>query len=330
MRAKEIDVIRTIVIFMLVLYHSFAPFTGGWDSMDLDVGVFGIVYKWIGHIAYAGMLETFVAISGYVYAISEQTRVHTIKTLVSAKFSRLIVPALIWGCLYWLLFSKEDLLTGSWHIINGIGHLWFLQMLFCCFLLEKGIVERFNIPLWVITLIAIIPYPAMPFHFNNALYYLLFFQIGRIIRLNYKCFFLRVKPIHSLYLIVLANIVLVLKIEIEDNIDLSSMGYLAKRFPLVVLNLLRIIYSVAIVFVYFILGYAIRNKVNYKIVSFIAVCSFGIYLLQEFIIRFLYYKTPTYVVAGVFTPWLGFLFGLVISLSIVYLSRKTKLGRCLF
>lgn len=30
-RLKEIDIIRTFVIILLVLYHALAPYCGGWD-----------------------------------------------------------------------------------------------------------------------------------------------------------------------------------------------------------------------------------------------------------------------------------------------------------
>ena len=34
-RLKEIDIIRTFVIILLVLYHALAPYCGGWDMPSL-------------------------------------------------------------------------------------------------------------------------------------------------------------------------------------------------------------------------------------------------------------------------------------------------------
>lgn len=30
---KEVDIIRSLVIIVLVFYHAFAPFTGNWDVL---------------------------------------------------------------------------------------------------------------------------------------------------------------------------------------------------------------------------------------------------------------------------------------------------------
>lgn len=34
-RLKEIDIIRTFVIILLVLYHALAPYCGGWDMLPM-------------------------------------------------------------------------------------------------------------------------------------------------------------------------------------------------------------------------------------------------------------------------------------------------------
>ena len=68
----EVSIIRPILITLVVLYHSMAIHTGNWALPD---GVTVIsVYKAVGKLAYAFMLESFVFISGYVWAFQRERR----------------------------------------------------------------------------------------------------------------------------------------------------------------------------------------------------------------------------------------------------------------
>lgn len=125
------------------------------------------------------MLETFVLISGYVFAFSLQKKVISFRLLLAGKLKRLFVPCMCWGIIMTLIFfgpSKLLNLEHFWKIIGGYGHLWFLPMLFWCFLMEYGIqhcLKGRNLML-VLMIIAILPWPGIPFRFNQSLYYLLF------------------------------------------------------------------------------------------------------------------------------------------------------------
>lgn len=58
---NDVVVMRVILVALLILYHSFAPFSGNWDpiySFDSPV------YFWIGKFGYSFFLEAFVFISG--------------------------------------------------------------------------------------------------------------------------------------------------------------------------------------------------------------------------------------------------------------------------
>lgn len=182
-RLKEIDIIRTFVIILLVLYHALAPYCGGWDMPSYAQPNEG--FYWGGKLAYSGMLETFVLISGYVFAFSLQKKVISFRLLLAGKLKRLFVPCMCWGIIMTLIFfgpSKLLNLEHFWKIIGGYGHLWFLPMLFWCFLMEYGIqhcLKGRNLML-VLMIIAILPWPGIPFRFNQSLYYLLFFHLGGI------------------------------------------------------------------------------------------------------------------------------------------------------
>ena len=101
-RLKEIDIIRTFVIILLVLYHALAPYCGGWDMPSYAQPNEG--FYWGGKLAYSGMLETFVLISGYVFAFSLQKKVISFRLLLAGKLKRLFVPCMCWGIIMTLIF----------------------------------------------------------------------------------------------------------------------------------------------------------------------------------------------------------------------------------
>ncbi len=278
------------------------------------------------------MLETFVAISGYVFYLAETKRKEpqSAAALVKSKFQRLVVPALLWGVAYWLLFSGGNLASGLWRVVNGIGHLWFLPMLFWCFLLEKFVVLKYDVQLWILAIIAVLPYPALPFSFNSSLYYLFFFHVGAMLFKHREQLISRANRTNMFYLLALALPLLIINVELQHSIDLPSMSFWPKRAIICLLTSLRFVYSLAIVLAYFIIGIKLRDTRIYSAFRFIAECSFGIYLLQEFIIRFFYYHTTFFHSCEPLLPLLGFMSGFLISLIIVAIVRKTRFGRHFF
>lgn len=80
-RLKEIDIIRTFVIILLVLYHALAPYCGGWDMPSYAQPNEG--FYWGGKLAYSGMLETFVLISGYVICLFAPKESHFFPIITS-------------------------------------------------------------------------------------------------------------------------------------------------------------------------------------------------------------------------------------------------------
>lgn len=109
----EISFIRPILIVLLVLYHAFAPWCGGWKPITGCEP--NQVYWWIGKSAYSFMLPMFVFISGYVWSYQREIlqRKGTFKQLFIKKFKRLYIPSLIFSTAYFLIFHKEDFVMGG-------------------------------------------------------------------------------------------------------------------------------------------------------------------------------------------------------------------------
>lgn len=132
----EVVFIRLLLIVLLVLYHSFALYCGGWEPLPNQEMI--PAYWWIGKAAYSFMLPAFVFISGYVYGFQVRTKgvqILTFKKTVYGKFKRLIIPSIVFSLLYLLVLGDitQPITTTLYGLINGVGHMWFLPMLFWCF-----------------------------------------------------------------------------------------------------------------------------------------------------------------------------------------------------
>lgn len=134
----EISIIRPLIIFLLVVYHSLCVFTGGWVP---PAGVpDNAVYWWLGHLISGFRIETIAFVGGYVfcYQCVEQARRQRFFAFVWKKFKRLIIPCFLFGIVYFLLYrfnpARFSFHVAFWRVANGIGHLWFLPMLFWCFM----------------------------------------------------------------------------------------------------------------------------------------------------------------------------------------------------
>ena len=78
-------------------------------------------------------LQIFTFISGYLYA---KGRHKDLKTIIKNKSIRLLVPYFFWSVVVACIFPFER----SWmYLLCGMWHLWFLLMLFVCFVIVTAI-----------------------------------------------------------------------------------------------------------------------------------------------------------------------------------------------
>lgn len=277
------------------------------------------------------MLETFVAISGFLFCYAQQKHgTNPLKSIVTAKIKRLYIPCLIWGIVYYLLFIPSYHYTGIYKILNGIGHLWFLPMLFWCFILEKAIVLKYlhGNALIVLSLIAVLPYPTLPFWLNTSLYYLFYFHLGYLFCLH-KDRFLKILSMKRIVLLILFTVpIFVFATIYRNDIDFVSNTIYIKALKISFCTTLRFIYSVPVVILYFFVGNKLASLSRYSIFSTIATYSFGIYLIQEFILRVLYYKLDiSQWIYAPLIPVFGFIFAFLLSLGIAMIMHKSLLLR---
>lgn len=338
----EVSVIRPILIVLLVVYHSFFIYQGGWSEPD------GFepnrTYWWISKASYSFMLEAFVLISGYVFAYQATIKPHLIqngggKLLILSKLKRLILPSIIFSTIYFALYIDYKSVTQlTYTILNGTGHMWFLPMLFWCFI-GCYYIEQINISrsskLIGLILIALISYAPLPFRLNSAMYYLLFFFIGYIAysfreQLNKWISSKKVVVLWIIFISVFVGSTLIIE-QIQINyIDISG-SILNKAIFSTTKVLLRIIYAVlgCLAIYTTALHYTKNREIPEYIIKFGNI-SMGVYIAQQFILMWLYYYTSLPSIMGsLWLPWVGFAIAFSGSLLLSWLFRQTKLGMAL-
>lgn len=344
----NVAVIRPTLIVLLVFYHAFAPYSGAWGKMDGFPEV--SAYWWLDWLSYAFMLETFVFVSGYVFGYQVRIKgdgVLRAKKLFISKFKRLIVPSMVFSLLYILLFKDitQPLYRTFYDVVKGVGHMWFLPMLFWCFVVI-WIIEKLNLrPSIVLPLLAIcsiFSFIPLPFQMTATMYYMLFFYLGYIIQkkdLSFDDFF-KIKYCITLVLAfcVLFPTLTMFKENIGSisnglGISLADNSLITKAAQVSLGNIAKLIYSsVGLVMLFIIIGTFLKYRVKPLPTWLIKVgeLCMGVYLLQQFVLLLLYLRTILPKLVGYYwLPWVGFVVALTSSLFLAFIMRKTKVGQFL-
>lgn len=345
---EDICVIRIILIFLLIIYHSFCPYTTSfWENPQ---GYTIPLYYWIGRTSYSFMLETFVFISGLILGyqvLRKGESTLTFNRLVKNKTKRLIIPSIIFSVFYYLLFLDLNNPPFSilMEIIEGAGHLWFLPMLFWCFV-GIYILTRFSLRkellVFLLFVIACLSVIKLPFRVNQSLYFLLFFYIGYSVGLRQIDLskFQNAKSILVLFIlfVILFPGLSYLRYGISEMSMVNVIGGgISMRIKLLAIysfqHFSQIIYStIGLFLIYSLVNYLINRNiinVNRLIVNLSTYC-FGVYIFQEFIIRIFYYKIGAITRLNAYLfPWASILITLCLSLILTHLTLKTRIGRFL-
>ena len=70
-KLDEVTLMRTILALLIVSMHAFTCYQGGWAKPEGCIDI--PTYKWIARTTFAFTLETFVFISGYLFAFQKIT-----------------------------------------------------------------------------------------------------------------------------------------------------------------------------------------------------------------------------------------------------------------
>lgn len=335
----EITVIRLALIVLLVFYHAFAIYNPeGWPAITSYPSV--VCYKWIDRLSYAFFLETFVFISGYVWSYQREVleRRESFGQLFKNKFKRLIVPCWIFGLIYSLFFQEGNFEVATMlHVFAGSGHLWYLTVLFlcflCCFFLLRLKMSKIIIICLLLAIAAFSPCLSLPIYTYTArqtLFFLFFFYFGY----SFRVYITNNGPLA-------VNIIQVFVSWCIFFCCFFTLSMIKEKYGLysgtltdtknVICSCFRICYStLGLVSLYLTATFiSKRNQISDKLIS-LSNCCFGTYIVQQFILEILYYKTAIPVFMNAYMlPIMGFLIALILSVTLTYLIRTTNFGRSL-
>ena len=331
-RLYDIDLMRSIVIVMLIIMHCMTMFSGTNPSWPLPEGLHAIVvYSWIQKLTCAFLLEAFTFMSGYVYyfGLTKHNGKQTLKDLVVSKSKRLIVPSILFSIIFAILFNPSlfGQLRVFYDVLIGIGHLWYLPTLFVCFMISYVLV-RVNINeklvFFILLLIAMLSFIIPNYaRISQALYFEFFFYTGMLAKKH--SFKIKSKLHAALLLVVVIPVLLVIK----DLFYQDSPSFI----QIMICNALQMSCGFIGTIALFTICHYVSQEISPQMQLFFyhfSTLSMGIYIIQEFIIRIIYYKTqlPQYL-GSVLLPWITIIITLIASYMLAYFAHNHKVGKIL-
>lgn len=215
--------------------------------------------------------------------------------------------------------------------------MWFLPMLFWCFVMGFPLMtSKLNETLILLGLLClsivswIIP---SQLRLQVACYYLFFFYSGYYVYKRKD----KVAKI-PMWLIVLLSVIYILsflftQLYLNEIVVVHEMPKLMKASIPSIQYLGKIVYSGAGLFVAFALLLSYLKNKEFQMSKFLLFAnsiSFGVYIYQQFILQALYYHTPFSQIVGPYLfPWVGFIIALLLSVLLAWLTIKSKVGKFL-
>lgn len=297
------------------------------------------LYYWLDWLSYSFMLETFVFLSGFLFGTQIRNKgLLPIWTIIVKKFKRLIIPSVIFSVLYYFCFmyKQEDFGIGvvkEW--IRGVAHMWFLPMLFWCFLITRIILpfsdKHYKFVVFISVIASIMSFLPLPLQIDKCLYYIPFFLVGvscgrGVIRSIYP-------PNKKLVLICALFLVFFVLFTKQNSFLLSIIDdySISMKFILYsLINVGKIVYSGLGVFLIYLIMCRVKAKDTEVSPSLIKLseCCFGVYLIQQFVLVYLYdYTTLPIKIHYLMVPWICFFIALLVSILFSYSLRQTTIGR---
>ena len=204
-----------------------------------------------------------------------------------------------------------------------------MPVLFWCFV-AMWILEKIQIcdkiKLLLLLLIAITPCPYIPFQLYRVPYYLLFFFAGYKVWQHGENFRLSVNSKNvmgfwSIFAIIFIGF-RILMANLAGFMELAPL--LSKLVFKTISTACKITYSsLGVIAIYTTAIWFTKSHQLYKWYINIGSLCFGVYVFQEFIIKYIYYYTELPVIAGyIALPWITFMITLTLSLLLTKTAKS--------
>lgn len=333
MKFLDIQVLRAVAILSIVFGHSLAIHTSAW-SFIYKIEPF-MPFKIIGFLFSSYFLWLFVIISGFLFAHQVEKKDLSFKYFVKSKFNRLLIPYFIWGILYYLIFnnvSDYSIIGLLSQLGNGIGHLWFLLMLFWVFILSFWLV-KFKLSqssnILIISLFFIIGIILLSCNWNilqlsSSFKYLFGFYCGWILYNNqFKLELITSKKRNKLILLFFFMFLMKYGGEyILRSVIKTNDTFIIEIYKEIVGLPLGLLASIIIYII--VKQYVAKKNKSIKYLEIIEKESFGIYILHQFIM--LLFLTHLCVhISPIVLPFILAGIGLGGSLLGLFLIKKIKI-----
>ena len=327
---------RSILAVLIVFMHAFTCYNGSWKQPEGYVDI--PLYKWLTRISFAFTLEAFVFLSGYIFAFQQITLDKTASfwNLTINKLKRLMLPSILFSAIYFaIFFSYKGFGNMCYSIVNGCGHMWFLPMLFWCFI-GGWILVKVKAKDWlkIAFLIALnlCAFFSLPLRISSAFTYLVYFYGGYVIYKNKDRLIPAITRNHIIWRWLIFVFLFVLLRPLRDVLTpKGNVDVVTKAVMLIGNHACQLLYASAglIAFWATIVYYTQKHELKTFTIKLASSC-FGIYLFQQFFLQLLYYKTgfPT-LVGPYWLPWCGFAVAIILSYFSSDILLKTKVGKYL-
>ena len=327
---------RCILALLIVFMHAFTCYDHSWRE---PIGYTDIpLYKWLTRISFAFTLEAFVFISGYLFAFQRLTlnKVESLASMIANKLKRLILPSFIFSLAYFFIFYQyKGLVDLFYNIISGCGHMWFLPMLFWCFvggwLLVQTKINDMKLMFFLVVLNLFAIHP-LPLRLSHACTFMFYFYGGYVAYKYSDKIKKAITPTRLVLGFLLFIIVFALLRPMRDVLVYTDdTPKTIKLAMLVSYNACQLIYaSLGTIIFYCTTVFYTQSHKQKPFTVKLASCCFGIYLFQQFVLQLLYYKTSFPAMVGPYwLPWYGFIIAIVVSYLLTVLLLRTTFGRAL-
>ena len=328
----NINCTKTILMLIIVAYHSMCFFTGKWFNQE---PVFeSVTIPIIVDILNSFHVFAFVLLSGYLfyYLKEEKSRYRSLKEVIGKKFKRLVIPYIFlnifWVIPFYIKYFNNDIVEIVKRYVLGTSpnQLWFVLMLFWTFLityvlwnlLTKNILFG-AVTVGILFILGNIGTSVLPnvFQILAALKYVMFFWIGMMLR-KYSNNFLYKIP-SGLYIVLYLSVLYIYNsrlLTVENEMVTTVIDVCVKG---------------AINIIGALMAFFVLNKISCRIknnrsIAFIGKYSFSIYLFHQQIIYLLIDQFN-----GKMYPFtmvcVCFIVSLVCSLAISVLLSKNRFTR---